>query len=331
MGKVISHKFEDIISIENLLIAWKEFVKNKRNRPDIKFFEKDLMKNIVELNADLSNLLYKHSNYQEFKVSDPKPRIIHKATVRDRLVHRAVYRILYPKFDGTFIFDSYSCRKNKGTHKAFKRLVGFTRKQSKNYSKSCWALKIDIKKFFHSVDHQVLLGLLEEKISDIRILWLLRQVIESFNSYLSKGMPLGNLTSQLFANIYLDPLDKFIKHKLKVRFYLRYADDLLILSGDRGTLLIYLKEIQHFVENIRLFLHEKKIHLRKLSWGIDFVGYEAHEGFNLPRRKTVKRILRKIAMAAETESKKSLPSYLGYLKHANAFLLSEKIKSRLRS
>ena len=285
------------------------------------------MENIVQLNAGLNSLQYKNSNYQEFKVVDPKPRIIHKASVRDRLVHHAIYRIFYSDFDKIFIFDCYSCRKSKGTHRAFARLIDFSRKQSKNYCKSCWALKIDIKKFFHSIDHQILLKLLSNKVSDPKAIWLLGQVVESFHSSPNKGMPLGNLTSQLFANIYLDPLDRFIKHKMRVKYYLRYADDLLILAQDKQTLAVYLLDIQKFIEDIKLVIHPEKIFYRKLTWGIDFVGYEIHKQFNLPRRKTVKRISRNLHRSSKEELEKSLPSYLGYLKHTNAFSLSKKLQN----
>ncbi|KKP64109.1 MAG: hypothetical protein UR62_C0020G0011 [Candidatus Nomurabacteria bacterium GW2011_GWF2_35_12] len=142
--------------MENLLLAWKEFLKGKRNRKDILDFERDLMANVIELHIDLVSKTYKHSNYYAFNISDPKPRNIHKATVRDRLLHHAIYRILYPYFDKKFIYDSYSCRIDKGTHKAIYRFENFIRKVSKNNTKTCWVLKCDIRKFFASIDHKIL-------------------------------------------------------------------------------------------------------------------------------------------------------------------------------
>ena len=124
---------------------------------------------------------YRHSDYTSFYITDPKLRHIHKAEVRDRIVHHAVYRILYPIFDKSFIFDSYSCRLNKGTHRAVKRLESFTRKVSGNYTKPCFALKCDVKKFFDSVDHQILLGIIQKKITDLDTIWLLKRIIGSFN------------------------------------------------------------------------------------------------------------------------------------------------------
>lgn len=140
----LSHKLEDIISVENLLEAWEEFVCGKRNRKDVQEFSMCLMDNILVLNDDLSHYTYKHGGYQAFKINDPKPRDIHKATVRDRLLHHAIYRKLYPFFDKTFIADSYSCRINKGTHKSINKFREYARIVSKNKIKTCWILKCDI-------------------------------------------------------------------------------------------------------------------------------------------------------------------------------------------
>ena len=136
--------------------------------------------NLFQLHYELLSKIYRHSDYTSFYVTDPKVRHIHKACVRDRIVHHAVYRVLYPIFDKSFIFDSYSCRNKKGTHKAVDRLESFARKISKNYTQPCWALKCDVKKFFNSVDHKILFNLLKERISDPEALDLLRKIIDSF-------------------------------------------------------------------------------------------------------------------------------------------------------
>ena len=153
--------------------AWKEFIKGKRQRKDVQEFGLNLMDNILELHGDLVNHIYKHGGYQAFNICDPKPRNIHKATVRDRLLHRAIYRILYPFFDKTFISDSYSCRIGKGTHRAINRLREFAYKANKNNTRTCWVLKCDIRKFFASIDHDILIKILKEYIPDQNILWLL--------------------------------------------------------------------------------------------------------------------------------------------------------------
>lgn len=193
------------------------------------------MDNIFSLHGDLTNHIYNHGGYQAFKINDPKPRDIHKASVRDRLLHHAIYRILYFFFDKTFIADSYSCRLNKGTHKAINRFLRYSYRVSKNNTKTCWVLKCDIRKFFANIDHKILIEILKEYISDEDSVKLLENIIESFSSAKEKniGLPLGNLTSQLFVNIYMNKFDQFVKHKLKVKYYIRYADDFVILSNNK--------------------------------------------------------------------------------------------------
>ena len=267
-------------------------------------------------------------------VHDPKPRNIHKATVRDRLLHHAIYRLLYPSFDTSFIHDSYSCRDKKGTHKAFQQLVRYSRKVSENHTSARFALKMDIRKFFDSIDHEVLLGLLRKKIVDPLVMELLENILRSFERSPGKGMPLGNLASQLFANVYMDPLDKFVKHRLKAKYYLRYADDFLILASNPDELMGYFVEINCFLKNtLKLSLHPDKISLRKFSWGIDFVGYVARPHYSLPRRKTVKWAfskLHKIHGIDPSPLGKTVKSYLGYLSHVSAHGYSEDIREFLR-
>ncbi len=198
MKRQFTHTYNDIISLENLLEAWKEFINGKRGRVDVQLFEWDLMKNILALHSDLTTRSYKHSPYHAFNISDPKPRNIHKATVRDRLLHHAIYRALYPFFNKTFIADSYSCRRGRGTHKALNRFRSFGCRTSKNQTKTCWVLKCDIRKFFASVDHEVLIEIIKSYISDHDIIWLISEVVGSFHSTKEKvGLPLGNLTGQL--------------------------------------------------------------------------------------------------------------------------------------
>lgn len=307
----------------------------KRKRKDVARFSLNLTENLFDLHLSLKNKTYRHGGYVVFKVNDPKSRKIHKASVRDRLIHHAICRVLTLLFDKTFIFDCYSCRKGKGTHKAFARLVLMARKQCRNYTRTCWALKCDIRKFFHSVDHQILLELLAKRIDDEKLITLLEEIIRSFETLPSKGMPLGNLTSQLFANVYLDPLDKFIKHKLKAKYYLRYADDFMILADSKVVLQNYLVEIEKFLnEKLKLSLHPDKVTFRKLAWGLDFVGYVAHPKFNLPRKKTVERMfteLEKIRSTNPDKLNESLQSYLGYLKHVNSKAIMDRLRERFYS
>ena len=311
-----------------MLLAWGEFADGKQKRADVRQFNRALLHNILNLQNDLSNFAYNHSGYEVFTVSDPKPRVIHKASVRDRLLHQAIYRVLYPAFDATFINDSYSCREEKGTHKAFKQLRRYARKVSKNYTRSCFAVQMDIRKFFDNIDHQILMALLQKRIADQNLLSLLGQVISSFEHSPGKGMPLGNLTSQLFANIYMDPLDKFVKHKLKARYYLRYADDFLILDSSADELVGYFVEIWRFLEEeLKLNLHPNKIGLRKLGQGIDYVGYVARRRYTIPRRKTAERMLRNISRVGDPGKVLAvLNSYLGYLGHVKAKRIEDELR-----
>ncbi|MBI1956995.1 MAG: group II intron reverse transcriptase domain-containing protein [Candidatus Niyogibacteria bacterium] len=312
----LSHTFEDIIEVENLLEAWKEFVRGKRSKADVLVFSLQLMGNLSELNSDLNNHTYHHGSYQAFFVHDPKPRSIHKALVRDRLLHHAVHRILYPFFDKTFIADSYSCRAGKGTHKALRRFRTFTYKVSKNNTRICWILKCDIQKFFASIDQDILLGILREYITDVDILWLLESVIQSFCSGVSsKGLPLGNLTSQLFANIYMNEFDQFVKHTLKAKYYIRYADDFVIFSENRNWLQALIPQIGEFLSQLKLELHPDKLFVKTLASGVDFLGWVHFSDHRVLRTATKRRMMKRIT---EHPTPETLSSYIGLLGHGNA-------------
>lgn len=257
--------------------------------------------------------------YQEFKINDPKPRVIHKASARDRILHRAVYRILYPYFDRKFICDSYSCRNGKGTHKALHQFEQFARKVSKNNTKQCWVLKCDIQKFFASVDRGILLNILRKYINDDKSMGLLEKIVFSFQP----GLPLGNLTSQLFANIYLNEFDQFIKHKLKIKFYIRYTDDFVIFYQDKEFLQSLIPLISGFLsKKLHLKLHPNKISIISLRNGVDFLGWINFADCRTLRTKTKKRILDNIFLNKDA---KILNSYFGLLKHGN----TRKFKSEI--
>ena len=314
------HKYEDLISIDNLLSAWKEFIKGKRNKKDVQEFQFNLMDNILSLHYDLKDYTYKHGEYECFKISDPKPRIIHKASVRDRLLHHAVYRILYPFFDKTFVPDSFSCRNNKGTHKAINRFREFVRIVSKNNTKTCWVLKCDIKKFFASIDKDILTNILKKYIPDKDIIGLLEEIIFSFKS---TGLPLGNLTSQLFSNIYLNELDQFVKHKLKAKHYIRYADDFVILSRDKKWLENIVLKIEEFLFNkLKLNFHPNKVFIKTLSSGVDFLGWVNFFDHRILRRATKRRMLGKLK---NNSNRETVNSYSGLLKHGNTLKIQNRV------
>ena len=315
----LTHKFEEIISVENLLLAWREFLNGKRQKKDVLEFSMHLMDHILALHNDLTLGKYRHGGYEAFNISDPKPRKIHKAIVRDRLLHHAIYRKLYPFFDRTFIADSYSCRKGKGTHKALNRFRAFGRKVSLNNTKTCWVLKCDVRKFFENIDHNILLGILRRYIPDPDIMWLLENISESF----SPGLPLGNLTSQLFVNIYMNEFDQFAKHKLKVKYYIRYADDFVFFSQSRGELERSVPFIKYFLrEKLKLELHPNKLFLKTLASGVDFLGWVHFPDYRVLRTSTKRRMMRRIKKDLKPEI---INSYKGLLKHGNSYKLRESL------
>lgn len=264
------------------------------------------------------------SNHQAFKINDPKPRDIHKASVRDRLVHHAIYRVLYPFFDRKFTDGSFSCRNKKGTHKAIKELRGYFLKVSRNNTRTCYYLKMDIKKFFTNIDHDILLNILQQNTDDKSALWLLENIIDSFEAKKGIGLPLGNLTSQLFVNIYMNKFDQFMKHELKEKYYIRYADDFIILSSSYGDLVDLVPKIMSFLKgSLHLQTHPEKIFIKTFASGLDFLGYVNFLDHRLLRTKTKKRALKKINL-------KNLSSYFGLLKHCNSYKLKQKLEKRLK-
>ncbi|MEI8339071.1 MAG: reverse transcriptase domain-containing protein [bacterium] len=323
--KVFEQKYSNIISLENLLLAWKEFVVGKKSREDVREFERNLMTNIISLHEDLRDKKYVHSPYQAFNISDPKPRSIHKARVRDRLLHHALYRILYPFFDKTFISDSYSCRVNKGTHKAIETFRKFEYQVSCNHTKTVWVLKCDIKKFFASIDHNVLLKILFEYIPDEDIRGLLQKIVGSFHStHAGVGLPLGNLTSQLLVNIYMNKFDQFAKHKLKAKHYIRYADDFVFMSQDKKWLEEVLVKVGEFLgAELKLTLHPNKVSVSTVASGVDFLGWVHFNDHRVIRNATKKRMFRNIAEKQGKEA--TVQSYLGMLRHGNAGRLSKEV------
>lgn len=334
------HKFEDIVRLENLLEAWREFVNGKKNKKDVQEFSMCLMDNIFSLHRDLINHTYKHGGYQAFKINDPKPRDIHKASVRDRLLHHAIYRILYPFFDKTFIADSYSCRLNKGTHKAINRFREFAWKVSKNNTRTRWVLKCDIRKFFANIDQDILLNILREYIPDEDIIELLKSVILSFSSERDKniGLPLGNLTSQLFVNIYMNKFDQFVKHKLKAKYYIRYADDFVVFADNKKWLAEQIELMQEFLhQELKLEMHPDKIFIKTLASGMDFLGLVNFPDYRILRTKTRRRMFKKIenkyndwqgGSMPEESFNQGLQSYLGMLKHCNGYGIVREISKK---
>lgn len=287
--------FDQIVSIENLFSAWNEFKKGKRKKLDVQMFEYELEDNLFRLNWLLQAERYEHGGYQKFSINDPKPRIIHKACVRDRIVHHAVFRVLYPIFDKSFIGDSYSCRVGKGTHRAVKRLELFAQNMSRNYRQPCFVLLCDIAKFFDTIDHRILTALIEKKIKDTTAMDLIGKIIQSYQVIPGQGVPLGNLTSQLFANVYMNEFDQFAKRELKIKRYIRYTDDFIFAHNDKEYLRRIVPVIKFFLAaRLKLQLHQGKSVIRKLAQGIDFLGYEVFPYHTILRTSSKRRMYNKI-------------------------------------
>ena len=317
--------YNDIISLENLLEAWKEFLKGKRGKKDVQEFQYRLSDSIISLNTDLKNKTYKHGGYYAFNISDPKPRNIHKATVRDRLIHHALYRKLYPIFDVHLIQDSYSCRKRRGTHRALNRFSEFALIASKNNTKTVWILKCDVRKFFASIDQPILMAIMKGHVLDKDIIWLIDNIVSSFHgTQKGKGLPLGNLTSQLLVNIYMNEFDQYVKHVLKQKYYIRYADDFVLMSQNRKELEEILPKINNFLlQNLKLVFHPDKVFIKTFASGVDFLGWVHFPHHRVLRTATKNRMFRNIN---ENSKEATVKSYLGMLSHGNAWKLQDKIE-----
>jgi RNA-directed DNA polymerase len=317
--KIYTGKFEDIFSYSSLLKSWREFRNGKKKKTDVAEFVLLLSKHIYDLNQDICILTYEHGGYKYFKIREPKLRDIHKASVRDRIVHHAIYRALYPHFDHFFIHDSYSCRLDKGTHRALFRFKTFTRRESANHTKTVWVLKGDIRKCFASVDHQILKNIISQYVKCPKIIRILHKVIDSFPT----GIPLGNLTSQLFVNIYLNEFDQYVKRVLKVEKYIRYADDFVIFSRDKKCLEDLIPKMKLFLtEKLKLDLHPDKVFIKTVNSGVDFLGWVHFEKYRILRKTTNIRMYQKIFSDTKPEV---VNSYFGLLSYGNTYKIKQNI------
>jgi len=321
---VIHNGYNKLFSLVNIFRAWRMFRLGKTRKYDVLSFECHLEDNLFELFEDLSLGQYVHLDYTHFKVFDSKKRDIHKAYVRDRIVHQIIFDYLEEIYEPLFISDTYSSRKYKGSHKAVATFKYFAKLIQSDKRSTCFVLKCDVRKYFNSVDKDILLLLISKKVTDQGILAVISNVIYSFEKN-NPGVPLGNITSQVFANIYLHELDEFIKEDLGVRFYIRYNDDFVILDNSEKRLMSYLPKIRDFLtSNLKLEIPESKSSIRKLNWGIDFLGYTILKNAVLLRNETKGKLFARI-------NRNNTSSYLGLLKHCNSYTLTQKIISGFNS
>jgi RNA-directed DNA polymerase len=273
--------FEPICAIENLIAAGRAAMRGKRHHRPGALFDRDFEKEIVALHEELAGGTYRRGGYHYFNIYEPKEQVVAAAPLRDRVVHHAIVRVIEPIFEGRFIEDSFACRRGKGTHAAMRRAAEFTRRWR-------FALKCDVRKYFPSIEHRVLLGLLGRVIADERLMGLIAAILDThadgerwdwpegvgfLEGIHKRGLPIGNLTSQFFANVYLNPLDHFVKHALRVRGYVRYLDDFLLFGDDRAELRAQGRAACEKLAELRLEVHPDKYRLLRTATGVDFAGY----------------------------------------------------------
>lgn len=327
MGKKYKGLFDGIIEIENLRIAYKKATKGNRYTGGHLHFKEHLETNLFNLQRRLAEDTYKHGEYHQFIVREPKPRTINALPFRDRIVQHAINNKIEPIFESIFYPCSFACRKNKGTHNGVKAVQATIRKLSQNGA--VYYLKMDFSKYFHSIDKEILFREVERKISDKKVLKLLKD----FDGHSGKGIPIGNLLSQLFANIYGHIFDRFIKTKLHQRHYFRYMDDTVILSNNKEELKVIQKKLEIFA---RLYMKLKfsKWYIDKVETKpLNFLGYRITSNYKLIRKDSVVRAKRKIKRFVKLKLfdklKLFLASWLGHTIWSDSFNLTNFIKQEM--
>ncbi len=354
-GGLVRKQMRDIFSFGNIYGCYLACRRNKRNTINALKFEINAEENILKLENELKSKIYHPSRSILFAARNPKLREIFAADFRDRVVHHILVDYLERIWERIFIHDSYACRKGKGTHAAVMRLQSFLQKASKNGSARAYYLQLDIKDFFTSIDKGILFKTLQKKIRSKEALWLTEKIIfwdctrsfilrdregvlknipphkSIFGKDNKRGLPIGNLTSQFFANVYLNELDQFVKHTLKARFYIRYVDDFVLLSDNIDTLIKWRQDIETFLaEKLLLRLHPNRRKLQPISNGIDFLGYIIRRDYILVRRRVINNLksrLRRFARMAQNPAnsinalRACVQSYLAHFKWADSYNL----------
>lgn len=328
MPKTIRNKYDKAVSFEKLLEAHKKARCGKREKKKVIEFELELESELIELERELKTGTYKHGGYYKFKIYEPKERIIMASSYKDRVVHQwYVENFIKPYFIPQFIGTTYASIEGRGMHKASKD-VQIAMKKLKNVNTDYYILKMDVTKYFQNIDKQILWKILRRKIRDKKLLWLTREILLSTKGM--KGLPLGNYTSQMFANIYLNEVDQYAKQNLKCKYYFRYMDDIVILCENKEQANDRLKKISNYLkENLELILNSKT-RIFKNNQGVNFCGYKINE-YRMKIRHTskcrMKRKLKKYTKLLKEgrieipEIQKSIAGWLGYAKHADTYFL----------
>lgn len=342
------HLFDRFVSFENLFAAAQAARRGKRFKSSTARFDFDLEHELLALQQELLTQTYRPGPYCTFTIREPKARLISAAPYRDRVVHHALCRVIEPIFERTFIKDSYACRVAKGTHLA----VEVFQRHARRYP---YVLKCDIAKYFPSMDHETLLNLLARKIKDARVLRLIRVIVTSSNEQecvchhfagddlftplmRRKGIPIGNLTSQFFANVYLSGFDHFVKEELRCSAYLRYCDDFVVFGDDKRRLWAIKEAMGSYLTRLRLTLHPRKCQVLRTQDGVDFLGYRVFLSHRRLRATTAKRSIRRLRGKARQCLRGTLPaerfvqslaSWLGHAQHADTYGLRREVMGDL--
>jgi RNA-directed DNA polymerase len=346
---------EKIFSYENLLKQYYQCRKRKRNTINAIKFEMNLENELLKLQKELETQIYNPGRSIYFVVTKPKPREIFAAGFRDRVVHHVLVDYLEPIWEPKFIDQSYSCRKKRGAHKAIEDLKKYLRIITNNHRRPAYYLQLDIRSFFMSLDKDILFALINKRVKNSKVLWLAKKIIfhdpttnyyckskmsllklipshkSLFGVAKSQGLPIGNLTSQFFANVYLNEMDQFVKHQLKIKYYLRYVDDLVILSENKEELKIWRDRIDKFLqEKLKLKLHPQKQILQEVNKGINFVGGIIRMDYVLMRKRVINNLRQRLlnfnqCPITTREMLSTINSYYGQFKNCNTFHLRKKL------
>lgn len=332
--KRIGELYNKIYNFNNLYEAYLKARKNKRYRLEVMTYTNSLEENLITLQNELIWGKYKIGNPRIFTIFIPKIREIKALPFRDRVLQHALNTVIEPYFERSFYNYSYACRKDKGTHKASLKVQEWLYIAEKN-NKNLYCLKCDIKKFFNSVDLKILVEILSRKIKDKKVIWLIKQILGKSQ----KGMPIGSLTSQLFANIYLNELDKFVKHSLKMKYYIRYMDDFIIFSESKSELHYILNEIENFLKTKLELELNNKTRIQPVKTGVEFVGYIHFYNKIRIRKSSWKRFKKNLKTTKKSYYKNTInketynntiSSYYGHLKHTkNKKIINKIVKMKL--
>jgi retron-type reverse transcriptase len=313
-------QYKELCSLNNVFRAWRLFSAGKRTQVSVQCFERHLEDNLITLHDDLQGHMYCHGGYRYTVIHDRKKRDIHTASVRDRVVHRMVFEYLKTVLEPIFLPETFASRTGKGSHRAAER-----------FSYACCmcgprahVLSCDVRKYFQSIRHDVLLTLLAKHIPDQRIFDLCENIISSFSYSSGCGIPLGNVTSQIFATLYLHDVDVFIKQMLGVRWYVRYNDDMVLLHDNPRTFLRWKGEIQNRCRHIGLLIPDEKCRADRVADGVEFLGWRITDKVVLFPKHSERAILSRV-------NRCNHGSYLGLTQHAKAYTLRSKIYARIYS